>query len=234
MQSESVPEQTWSSAGFLISTIHGLLGLQIDSLKRALTFAPRLPAHWHDLSLSNISLGGASISLAIHSDSESLSLVVENSGAPFQLQFNPNLPLGAVLRGASFNNHPVAATIHNYPEQTEAQISALVPRGKSEFHLEWRGGVFIVLENPEPILGEPSTGLRIIGIYLEGMRLTIEGDAPEGRESHLQLVSPWTIENSTGVATQPVGGGEIELTFPAASAGSASYHRVKAAIEFKP
>ena len=135
MQSESVPEQTWSSAGFLISTIHGLLGLQIDSLKRALTFAPRLPAHWHDLSLSNISLGGASISLAIHSDSESLSLVVENSGAPFQLQFNPNLPLGAVLRGASFNNHPVAATIHNYPEQTEAQISALVPRGKSEFHL---------------------------------------------------------------------------------------------------
>ena len=233
-QSESVPEQTWSSAGFLISTIHGLLGLETDSLTRTLTFAPRLPSEWHDLSLSNVSFGGASVSLAFHCDTESLTLVVENSGPRFQLQFNPNLPLGAVLREASLNDKPLAATIQNYPQQTEAEISALVPHGKSEIHLEWRGGVSVVLENPDPVLGEPNAGLRIVDIHLENRRLAIEADAPEGRESHLQLVSAWGVANATGVTAQPAGSERIELSFPAASTGSALYHRVQAAIEFKP
>jgi glycogen debranching enzyme len=233
-QSESVPEQTWSSAGFLIATIHGLLGLQIDSQSRILTFAPRLPADWRDLSLSNVSVGNASISLAIHSDAESLTLVVENQGPAFQLRFNPNLPLGAVLRTTSLNNQPLAATMQNYPQQTEAQISALVPHGKSEIHLEWLGGVSVVLDNPDPVPGEPGAGLRIVRVHLEGRRLTIEADAPEGDESHLQLVTQWTIANSSGVAVRPDGIGKIELTFPMASPGSTSYHRVQAAIEFKP
>ncbi len=233
-QSESVPEQTWSSSGFLIATIRGLLGLQIDSLSRTLTFAPRLPANWHDLSLSNLSIGDKSVSLAFHYDTESLSLAVENSGPPFQLQFNPTLPLGAMLRGASLNNQLLAADIQDYPQQTEARIAALVPHGKSEVRLEWQGGVSVVLENPDPVLGEPSAGLRIVDVHLEGRRLVIEADAPEGQESHLQLMTTWTVANSTGIAAQPAVGGPVELTFPATSAGSASYHRVLAAIEFKP
>ena len=233
-QSESVPEQTWSSAGFLISTIHGLLGLQIEPLAHRLTFAPRLPENWHDLSISNVSFGGASISLAIHRDTESLSLMTENPGPPFHLQFDPNLPLGAVLRAVSLNGQPLAASIQTFPQQTEAEISALVPHGESELRLDWRGGVSVVLNNPDPVLGEPSAGLRIIEVHLEGSRLTVEADAPEGRESHLQLDTAWTVAKSTGVVTKPDGNGKIEITFPEASPDPSSYHRVHAAIVFKP
>ena len=43
-QTESVPEQTWSSAGLLDATARGLLGLEIDGIANRLRFAPHVPA----------------------------------------------------------------------------------------------------------------------------------------------------------------------------------------------
>jgi glycogen debranching enzyme len=54
-QVESVPEQTWSSAGFLDATVHGLLGLDVDSTANRITFTPHLPAAWNSVSIEHVS-----------------------------------------------------------------------------------------------------------------------------------------------------------------------------------
>ena len=136
-QIESVPEQTWSSAGFLDATVHGLLGLQVDSINNRLSFAPRLPASWDNVSLKHIGLSRNSIAIELHRAANGLKLTIENPGAPLKFDFAPNLPRGATVERALFNHRPIKFAIENFPQQTEARISLDAPHGESEIDLEW-------------------------------------------------------------------------------------------------
>ena len=96
-QLESVPEQTWSSAGLLDATVRGLLGLEVDGLQNKVVFAPHLPAQWTDVSVSNIRMPHATLDFTVHHTDRHLDLEIQNSGAPVKLLFEPQLPLGARL-----------------------------------------------------------------------------------------------------------------------------------------
>jgi glycogen debranching enzyme len=101
-QSESVPEQTWSSAGFLDGTVHGLLGLTVDALANRITFAPHLPAVWDSISIENIHLSKALISLVLKRTTQGFMMEIDNPGRACSIDFSPQLPLGAHLGAASF------------------------------------------------------------------------------------------------------------------------------------
>ena len=92
---ESVPDQTWSSAAFLSSAVSGLLGIHLDAGTRQLRFAPRLPTEWDSLRVRRISLGGATVGLAMRTSRNVVELEVENSGPLLTLQFRPDLPGGS-------------------------------------------------------------------------------------------------------------------------------------------
>jgi glycogen debranching enzyme len=62
-QRESVPEQTWSTAGVLQATIVGLLGIEVDGLQRTLHFSPRLPAQWNFMRVEQLQLPRADVAL---------------------------------------------------------------------------------------------------------------------------------------------------------------------------
>ncbi len=104
-QEESVPEQTWSSAGFVAATVHGLLGLDVDALERTIRFAPRLPSTWHDLSLAHVTMGDSRVSFTLHQSSTEVDLRIDNPGSALRLNFAPSLPLGAVVERVEVNHH---------------------------------------------------------------------------------------------------------------------------------
>jgi glycogen debranching enzyme len=79
---ESVPEQTWSSAGLLSAAVHGLLGLETDAGRRELGFAPQLPENWRTLALRNIRVGGSTVSIAMTSDGHMRTWIIDNAGGP--------------------------------------------------------------------------------------------------------------------------------------------------------
>jgi hypothetical protein len=233
-QAESVPEQTWSSAGFLEATIDGLLGLQVDSIANRLVFAPRLPATWSDISLAHIRLSAQSISLALHRTASGLTLGIDNPGDPFQFEFAPDLPLGAKLRSAILNDHPIAGIVESFPQQTNAKIVLNAPHGRSELHLEIDGGVSVIVDAPHPILGDPSTGIRIIDVHLDGTLLSIDADVPTDRASYLQLQSAWKMTSAGGGTVQPIAPGLVKLAFAAARDASATYRRAHATLKITP
>jgi hypothetical protein len=228
-----VPEQTWSSAGFLDSTIHGLLGLQVDSLASQLTFAPSPPAFWNDLSVSNIPLADRSVSLSLHRTHNSLSLQVENSGGPFQLKFTPNLPLGAEIQNARLNDRPIDGTIGTFPQQTVAQVVLTAPHGTSRLLLTVNGGVSIMPDKYFPEAGQPSAGIRIVDGRLSGRKLIIVADVPMGRSSYLDLQSEWKLVIHGGTSLKLIGPGLYRLTFRPESNLSGNYHQIKAEVEIK-
>jgi hypothetical protein len=232
-QIESVPEQTWSSAGFLDATIHGLLGLQVDAIANRLTFAPRIPISWSAVSVTHIQLAAAPVSLTLHRDADSMTLEIDNPGQPFNFEFAPDLPLGAKVRGAALNHQPIEAKVETHPQQTNAKVVLTVPHGKSELRLDLQGGVSVIPEAPEPLLGDASAGVRIVDVHLEGDLLTVDADVPTGRASHLLLKTAWGIGNVEGATAQPVADGLFKLSFGVTHEGSAPYRRVHAIIEFK-
>jgi glycogen debranching enzyme len=233
-QIESVPEQTWSSAGFLDATIHGLLGIEVDSLTNTLVFAPRLPAEWRDLSIAHIRLSAAYLSLALHRDDNGLALGIDNPGRPCKFHFRPDVPLGASLVRATLNHKAVPATIENHAQQTEAQVNMDVPHGKSELRVDLRGGISVIPEMREPHAGDPSVGLHVVDVVLAERRLSVTADVPADRESHLRLKTVWKIEGVDGATLQTVGPGLVELTVPATAGTLASYRRAVVTMELTP
>lgn len=234
-QTESVPEQTWSSAAFLDATVHGLLGLNVDSLADRVTFAPHLPAGWNRVSVEHIPLAKASVGLVLHLAPHELTLSIDNPGTPFHFDFAPELPLGSHIVDATLDSHPIVATLDSHPQETKARVQFDTSPGHSELHFKFEGGVSVLTDFPAPQLGMPSTGVRIVDAQLDGSTLTIAADVPRNRASHLQLQTDWSVVKVDGATAQRAVDRLVDLTFAASQAtSSAPYHRVKAVIQFKP
>ena len=235
-QVESVPEQTWSSAGYLEATIHGLLGLSVDSAANRIAFAPHLPAQWNSISVEHIKLSHATIDIVLRRTPHKLTLEIDNSGAPGKLEFSPQLPLGSRIGRAELDHKPIAATLEAHPQETDARVSLDAPHGKSELTLDVQDGVSVIVDSPAPRLGMSGSGLHLVGVNLEGNVLTIVADVPSDRESHLQLQTEWEVTKADGARVQPLGVGHIDLIFTGGqdAALSEPYHRAKAVLQFKP
>jgi glycogen debranching enzyme len=197
-QDESVPEQTWSSAGFLSSTIHGLFGLTIDALNNSITFAPHLPPTWHDVSIANIPAPNARLSLALHHAPTELTLNINNPGDPIQINFAPSLPLGAAITSADLNHHRIIATVDQHPQDATANIHLTAPHGTSELHLSLHGGISAFTNNTAPLIGDTSHNIRIIDLHLAGNILSLVADIPTDHISTLDLETEWPLIKATG------------------------------------
>jgi glycogen debranching enzyme len=84
-QSESVPEQTWSSAAFLSAAIGGMLGLEADARRNVLRFAPQPPQGWHSLKAERVRVGKSVVDLEWRNENGKASLDVRNNGPAFHL-----------------------------------------------------------------------------------------------------------------------------------------------------
>jgi hypothetical protein len=86
-QSESVPEQTWSSSAFLSAAVHGMLGLESDGRNNVLHFAPQVPTSWQSLLVEHVKVGKSTVDLEWHSENGQFTLDVKNAGPMFHLRW---------------------------------------------------------------------------------------------------------------------------------------------------
>lgn len=235
-QGESVPEQTWSSAGFLQATIEGLLGLTVDGLDPRVTFAPHLPAEWGSVSLENIRLPNTSAALVMQRTEQGLLLSIDNAGPDLTFVFVPELPLGARLDGSSLAGRPIAATLQSHPQETDARVSFTAPHGKSRLQLDFDGGVSVMVDPPMPKLGDASSGIRIVEVRLKEKELTIEADVRADRQAQIRLQTAWGIARVVGADWAQAGNGRADLTIAASTAKTFTgfYRHVTVTVQFKP
>lgn len=218
-QEESVPEQTWSSAGFVAASIHGLLGLQVDGLKRNVTFAPHLPPTWHDLAVKRVPLSGAQVSFTLHQNNSALDLKVDNPGATFLLNFSPTLPLGAIVEHAEINHHAVQIALSQDLPDTVANLISEVPHGPTDVRMTLRGGISIFPNDPQLLLGDPSRAIHIVDIHLVDKSLKISVDIPINRVATLDVLTDWKLINPTNARLDTIAPGIDRITFRAPGKG---------------
>jgi glycogen debranching enzyme len=201
-QSESVPEQTWSSAGFLDTTVHGLLGLNVQAGSSRIAFAPHIPADWGHLSIANVRTGSGMLTLDLGRSATLTNLQIANDGAPVALVFDPEIPLGATRVAASCNGRTIAASLERNAQDEHARLELTVPRGKTHCDLRYQGGVDVIPDIPRPQVGDTSIGLKIIGLSLERNVLTVTADA------YLRKQTSFTLR--TAAIPESLGGARLE------------------------
>jgi len=233
-QTESVPAQTWSSAGFVTATIRGLLGLKWDGIGNQMRFAPRLLPEWNDLAAEHIRAAGGEVALSVHRDMGQVGLKIENDGQAFAFEFAPQLPLGARLIAARFNGHPVPPQADDDPSESGVEISVNVPRGRSDLNLTFAGGIEIIPSISRPMPGDASQNIHLVNAHLIGGHLTIEADVPAGRESQMTLRTSWNLSNAVGAILTRVSADHAELTFPPDHSISATYRRAHVELDTAP
>jgi hypothetical protein len=195
---ESVPEQTWSSAAFLTASVQGLLGLRVDGVARRLDFAPHLPAAWPDVTLRRIRVGESTVMLDLRHADGRVTLHINNEGAPVKMAFEPELPLGAKVRGAQIAERPIAATLVQHSQDAHARVEVDLPRGDSLLRIDYTGGVAIVPPTARPVVGERSRAPKIVGVGLQDRVYAIDIDHLASAPAHFELRTPWKIENVQG------------------------------------
>jgi glycogen debranching enzyme len=213
-QAESVPEQSWSSAALLSSVSDGLLGLEIEALKKQITFAPHLPAEWNSIQLKGVNGPQGTVDITLARTSDRLELTAVNHGDPLTLEFSPEIPLGAQLAGATVNGATVKATANNTQQDSHAKINFPLAKGTTRCVIIYRGGVLISVPEVAPSLGDQSKAVKITRIAREKNTLTIEADVDSSSESTILLRTMEKVGKVSGAELRPASNGLYEILIP--------------------
>lgn len=231
---ESVPEQTWSSAGFFASAVNGLLGLQVDGVSKRVTFAPHLPPEWTNVTLRNLHAGTSEISVRLFQSATELRLEMQNDGDPVEVVFNPEIPLGAKLQRAQFGGRPVTATIEGHPQDAHAKVEVNLPHGSMSLTMDYEGGVALVPDQPQLAIAEPSNAIKITGVNLRGGVYTVDFDNLSSATSGFELRTPWRIKDAQGATFEKIAPALYRLTVSMPRQGNESdvYQHGKVIVTF--
>jgi glycogen debranching enzyme len=224
-QVESVPEQTWSSAGLLSSTVGGLLGLDVQAMERRLVFAPNLPAAWDTLAVNHIHLPGSNADISLQRVDDGLAFTVHNDGQPFTLRFSPTLPLGAKLTSMTVDGHTIQATQEDHAQDSHAVAEFAVGLGTLHGRVSYQGGVEIGVPPVVLAPGDRSSGIKITGVAYKNAILAISADAAISRESIIDLRTDETVLDVKGAQVRPAGTHRYQLIVPAQPADNATDYR---------
>jgi glycogen debranching enzyme len=222
-QTESVPEQTWSSAAFLSSAVHGLLGLEREAQANRLAFSPHLPSGWDRIRVGNIRVPGGHLAMTLIRVPNGLELQTDNSGGPVELVFSPEVPLGAHLRGAELDGKRVDVQTQENAQDEHAKLRFTVPTEKSHCVIHYEGGVSLSVSSPVPLLGEPSKGIKIVSaVYKPGSLLVNADVSQDGPGAPIELRTKEKPLRARGAALRLVSDDTYELIVEPLTAGASN------------
>jgi glycogen debranching enzyme len=234
-QTESVPEQTWSSAGFISAAARGLLGLRIGSVSNQVTFSPHIPPQWREVTVSNVRTRHAAIDLQLRRGQENIALTVTNHGQAASFVFDPQLPLGARLRGAECRTRRIAASIQRNTDDEHAILAFQATQGTVQCTVRFQGGVEVITPQLVPLVGNPSTGIKVTGVTFSNNILIVNADIDRAGPASFEIQTPWKSASIEGGTIHQIAGQlyRVELDRNGAADDAFGYSHRRAVIQFK-
>ena len=232
-QTESVPEQTWSSASFFHTAVRGLLGLQVDGVTRRVVFAPHIPADWNTVVVRNIELPKAKIDFVWTRTGDGSSLEAVNSGDAIHLMYSPEIPLGSTLKGARWNGKSIHARLQAHDQDAHATVDVDLPHGTSHISFEYSGGVSLILPQVKPLLGDGSRSMKVIDVKLNGSTYTVDAQVDSSQASNFKLRTDRKVIAVHGATGKEISPEMYEITVQPSetSRPTHTYHAVEIVVD---
>lgn len=145
---EGYHHQGFSTTGYMLPLVRGLLGLEKDGLNSLLTLKPALPPAWKSVSVKNISLGSNLSDLAVVRDGDAYTASARTkNGGKIGIDFAPRYLLKNQAGRLNFSDNGEVAKIPYEPLPS----------------IDWEEG--------KSIPGNKNSGLRFISCRLENDKL---------------------------------------------------------------
>lgn len=215
-QIESVPEQTWSTAGFLSTVVHGLLGIDVDAPHQRLELAPHLDPRWPRVTLGPIAVGPAQVTATLEQKPGELDSTLAAHGGRVHVSWAPEIPLGASGVRALVNGKAAPVSIEQHEEDEHVRVEVDLTTEPVFCRILYAGGVRVVAPAPNPAVGDRTVQLKLTGVVLHGDQLTISADVAGGEHAALELDTPWTVGAVDGGSAVALGEDRYRLTFTGA------------------
>lgn len=161
---EGYHHQGFSTTGYLLPFVRGLLGLAVNATQNSVASSPSLPAGWDSVVVTNIVLGGRRYDLCISQGDSALEMnVCGGDSASFELLLSPDLPPGRIIEHASANGSDLSVapttgsvtTRHSRPFRIRCRKGDNVEFG-------YRPTVVLLPPAPSASPGTINQGLRIV------------------------------------------------------------------------
>lgn len=235
-QTESVPEQTWSSAAFLQAAVQGVLGLSVNALTRNIAFTPHLPVDWNTLTVRNIQLPGSTIELAWIRRKDGSELETVNTGASIHLSYDPEIPLAAHITRAVWNGKPTPVRIEEHSQDNHAHMELEIPHGTAHLTLGYEGGVSLILPFDNPRMGDSSHAIRVIGVKQRGETYILDAEVYTACPSVFELETTRKIVDVHGATLKAISPNIYSLTIKPSNAldDTSGYRHVEILIDLSP
>lgn len=233
-QTESVPEQTWSSAGLLDAAVRGMLGIEVHGVTNSAAFRPHLPAEWSGISVDNLRLPHSVLALGMTQSIDGVDLEIKDEGVATALLFEPQIPLGAVVSGAECAGHAVPAKVERFAGDEHVRLEVQAPSGSSRCHFSFSGGVAVIPPQVTSQVGDSSAGMKVIRVQLEGRKLSVDADVSSAGDAVFRIRTSWKATVATGATLHSLGGDvyEVRMQIPPSDETGGTYSRAHAEIDF--
>ena len=214
---EAVAHQGFSTGGFVLPFVRGLLGLGGDAARKVLSFKPAFPSDWPEVTIEEFRLGEETFDFHYRRDDTRIRVeVVSRPGCSFQLHFSPAFGLGAHIRRASVNGKPAESTPSPIPEAIRQSEQPTFPpfslTGRDVIEIELEPAVEILPPTNESMIGDFDKGLKIIRLELAGKALRVVAEGLAGQSYTLRITHGELVQETMGGTLQ---GNQLTIQFPA-------------------
>jgi hypothetical protein len=199
----SVPHQLFSSFGYAIGVIRGLLGLEMRSPvgqlagskalsgSPVLRFAPSFPPDWNEVRIKNIRAGKSVFDLRYQRNLGGITLTVTRAEGPVcTIEFAPQLEAGAEVTPRS-----------SFSEDFERKVGArllLKTEKNAKLQIPIFEGTWIELPREPLQIGQRSQQLRVLAERLEEDRFILVFEGVGVRSYDVILHSPREVTSVSG------------------------------------
>ncbi|MBI4546578.1 MAG: hypothetical protein HY707_01255 [Ignavibacteriae bacterium] len=189
---EAYHHQGFSTTGYMVPFVRGLLGYEVNALENTVKLLPHLPANWDSVAIKNVPIGNNAYDFVIKQSDTALALKVHSlDSATCRVIFSPGLPPGTQVKGGKTNGRDNKTSTMASVQDGTATVLSDESQGFHPTTIEHVGSGDVLEINYEPTAavlpptlqtspGAENFSLKVISQKLDEMdnkkvRLLVEG-----------------------------------------------------------
>jgi hypothetical protein len=196
---EAVSHQGFSTAGVVLPTVRGLLGLAGDAPEKRVTFAPQCPADWTHLEVKNFRVGGAAFRFTYRRQADTVTIEAAGKNASgYTIRLAPCLGPGSKVISAEIDGRPTEFGLKTHPQAVQPELTLDASDRPVKAAFRFKPTVEILPPKPLSQVGDRDRGLKILEISHGDGELSVTVEGLQGNTYELYLVNSPLVHSVSG------------------------------------